>query len=64
MVKLVETTELTAGLTSFRTQIDSDKVDTSASLEMRYQHYKTLLEKDGETTVEATEVIRPFVAQE
>jgi hypothetical protein len=49
VVKLVETTELAGGLTSFRTEIDV--VDTSTSLEARYQHYKNLLENDGQATV-------------
>lgn len=41
VVKIVETTELTGGLTSFRTEIDV--VDTSTSLGTRYKRYKNLI---------------------
>jgi hypothetical protein len=41
MVKIIETTELIDGLTSYRTELE--KVDTSVSLGARYQQYKDLL---------------------
>jgi hypothetical protein len=41
MVKIIETTELIDGLTSYRTELE--KVDTSVSLGTRYQRYKDLL---------------------
>jgi len=44
MVKIVETTELSGGLTSFRTEIGT--VDTGKTLDDRYEHYKRLLHAD------------------
>jgi hypothetical protein len=41
MVKIIEMTELTPGLTSFRTQIGS--IDTGKTLQDRYQYYRDLL---------------------
>ena len=41
MVKIIEMTKLTPGLTSFRTEIGS--IDTGKTLQDRYQHYKNLL---------------------
>lgn len=45
MVRIIETTELISGLTSFQTEIES--VDTSASLQERYERYKSMLETDS-----------------
>jgi hypothetical protein len=47
VAKLIETTELTGGLTSFRTDI-GPKVDTLTSLGERYQHYKDLLKNEDQ----------------
>jgi len=45
MVKIIETTQLISGLTSFHTEIES--VDTSASLQERYERYKNMAEGDS-----------------
>ncbi len=42
MIKIIETTQLAAGLTSFHTEIDG-VVDTSSSLGERYDYYKRAL---------------------
>ena len=46
MVKIIETTELTGGLTSYRTELG--EVDTSLSLATRYEHYKNLRDAESE----------------
>lgn len=45
MIKIIETTELISGLTSFQTEIET--VDTSASLQERYERYRSMLETDS-----------------
>jgi hypothetical protein len=46
MAKIIETTKLTGGLTSFRTELD--RVDTTASLGTLYQRYKKMFEDQPE----------------
>ena len=45
LAKLIETTELTDKFTSFHTELES--VDTTKSLQDRYDRYKTLLEAEN-----------------
>jgi hypothetical protein len=51
MVKLVEATELTGQLTSFHTELGT--VDTTTSLQERYDRYKSLLERDSDSLTPA-----------
>jgi len=56
VVKIIETTELTGGLTSYRTELG--EVDTSLSLATRYEHYKNLrdAESEGDRTAQSFSV--------
>jgi hypothetical protein len=49
MVKITETTHLSGSVTSFRTEIGT--VDTKKTLQDRYQHYKDLLNTDGQPSI-------------
>ena len=44
LTKLIETTQLITGLTSFRTEVDD--IDTTSSLQESYERYKKLLQEN------------------
>ncbi len=44
MIKVIETTQLINGLTSFRTEVDD--IDTTSSLQESYERYKKLLQEN------------------
>jgi hypothetical protein len=51
MAKLIETTELSDQLTSFHTELGT--VDTTRSLQERYERYKSLFEADSNPPTDA-----------
>ena len=63
MVKIVESTELLKGLTSFRTEIE-DKAGTHQSLQQLFERYRDQLKESVETHHPSTKQVQVQVAKQ